>query len=86
MKLAPVPVYEGRNDAWWRVRRDVVDLSTFLRCVPVSRGDAVFPKEERPPERMVEARFCKYSGYEGYRMPLSEFQRLMRTDLAPSFE
>lgn len=86
MKLALVPMYEGRNAAWWRVRCDVVDLSTFFRCVPVSRDDAVFPKEERPPERIVEARFCKHSGYEGYRMPLSESQRLMRTDFAPSFD
>lgn len=86
MKLAVVPMYEGKNDAWWRVRYDVVDPSTFFRCVPVTRDAAVFPKEGRAPERIVEARFCKHSGYEGYRMPLSEFQRLMGTAFAPSFD
>ena len=85
MKLAVVPMYAGKDDAWRCIRYDVVDLSTFFRCVPCTQGDVVFPKEERPPERMVEARFCKHSGYEGYKMPLSEFQRLMRTDFAPSF-
>jgi hypothetical protein len=34
---------------------------------------------------MVEARFCKHAGYEGYRMPLSEFAHVMGTELAPSF-
>lgn len=86
MKLALVPMYSGRDNGWRAVRYDVVDLSTFFRCLPLTEEDAMYPNEDRRPEPIVEARFLKHSGYEGYRMPLSEFRRLMGTDLAPSFD
>lgn len=85
MKLVVVPMYSAGSTGWQLKRYEVVDLHSFFRCVPVTPGAAEFPLEDRPPEPMVEARFCKHSGYEGYRMPLSEFARVMGTELAPSF-
>lgn len=86
MKLALVPYYRRLSQngpAWMLERRDVVDLNSFFRCIPATIDTATFPSENRSPERMVEARFCKHNGYEGYRMPLSDFQRLLGTELAP---
>lgn len=86
MKLGVVPMYrQCRPDrpAWRLERYDVVDLNSFFRCLPATTGFAEFPRENRTPEPMVEARFCKHGGYEGYRMPLSEFARVMGTELAP---
>lgn len=88
MKLGVVPMYRRcqTDGPTWRLERyDVVDLNSFFRCLPATIDAAEFPLEDRTPEPMVEARFCKHAGYEGYRMPLSEFARVMGTELAPSF-
>jgi hypothetical protein len=87
MKLAVVPHYDGPDNtksppAWKLLRNDVVELGSFARAVLVSKL-ASFPNEYRAPEPMVGMIFTKGRTWERYVLPLSEFRRVLGTELRP---
>lgn len=86
MKLTVVPHYMKRdaNGQTYRLQRqDVVDLNSFFRACCITMVPVGFPGEDRPAERMVQLEFSKSSGFQNYVMPVTEYKRLMRTDLVP---
>ena len=85
MKLAIVPHYErGANgQTYWLKRQDVVDFNSFFRASCAASEPVCFPREDRPAERMVQLEFGKGPAYMSYVMPVTEYRRLMRTNLVP---
>lgn len=85
MKLALVPHYErGPNGlTWWLKRMDVTDVNSFFRAERLTAEPVAFPREDRQPEHMVRVEFYKAPGYMGYVMPVTDFRRLLKTNLEP---
>ena len=86
MKLTVVPHYEPCDAArrTYRLRRqDVIDLNSFFKATCITSGPVGFPGEDRPAERMVQLEFGKGPAYMSYVMPVTEYRRLMRTNLVP---